>query len=56
MPYERYSEHVPESKIDYLPIEKRYSDYLEERRYFQDRCNYFVAVPRLERKEQVFPL
>lgn len=27
MPYERYTEHVPETKIEYLPIEKRYRDY-----------------------------
>lgn len=31
MPYERYIEHIPESKIEYLPIEKRYRDYLEDR-------------------------
>ncbi|CAK65279.1 unnamed protein product (macronuclear) [Paramecium tetraurelia] len=56
MPYERYNEHVPESKIEYMPIEKRYRDYLQDRKYFQDRYNNVVAVPRLERKEQIFPL
>ncbi|CAD8079397.1 unnamed protein product [Paramecium primaurelia] len=55
MPYERYTEHVPETKIEYLPIEKRYRDYQEDSKYFHDRYNYFVAVPILERKEQVFP-
>ncbi|CAD8104126.1 unnamed protein product [Paramecium sonneborni] len=56
LPYERYSEHVPGSQIEYLPIEKRYKDYLEDRRYFQDRYNDFVAVGRLERKEQLYRL
>lgn len=51
MPYERYTEHVPGSKIEYLPIEKRYSNYLEDRKYFQDRYNHFVADSKLVRKE-----
>ncbi|CAD8087989.1 unnamed protein product [Paramecium primaurelia] len=48
---QRYTEYVPEQRIEYKPVERRYTDYVEIEHYRD-----YVPVPRLERRVEYVPI